>query len=233
MSSFDVNAFRAQQAVSNNTTTTTTDSAQAAANKVYQQNQQMGKDQFLNLLITQLRNQDPLKPMDNTQFISQMAQFSSLEQMQQLNQGFSQIKASSMIGKYVTASYQDETTGEQTTVEGLVDSTKSKDGSIYLSINGKDVSLDKVESVTDDATVLEHSQYADIKRLRAENMIGKDAVASSSTVDSSGKQVQTQTEGIVTGMKNNNGSVYVTIDNKDFLVDDIQEVKTPSTQAAE
>lgn len=45
----------------------------------------MGKDQFLKLLIAQMQNQDPLNPMDGMQFASQLAQFSSVEQLQQLN----------------------------------------------------------------------------------------------------------------------------------------------------
>lgn len=51
----------------------------------------LGEDAFLNLLVTQLKNQDPLQPEDNTQFLAQLAQFSSLEQLQQINSGISTI----------------------------------------------------------------------------------------------------------------------------------------------
>jgi flagellar basal-body rod modification protein FlgD len=45
---------------------------------------QLGEEQFLQLLVAQLQHQDPLKPMDNTQFISQLAEFSALEQLQKI-----------------------------------------------------------------------------------------------------------------------------------------------------
>ncbi len=55
--------------------------------------QELGKDDFLKLLMTQMTHQDPTEPMDNSQFIAQMAQFTSLEQMYNMSNGFNKIAA--------------------------------------------------------------------------------------------------------------------------------------------
>jgi flagellar basal-body rod modification protein FlgD len=71
---------------STTSTASTTDTAAAAGSASAQQpGGALGKDQFLKLLIAQMQNQDPMAPMDGTQMATQLAQFSSLEQLQQIN----------------------------------------------------------------------------------------------------------------------------------------------------
>lgn len=97
--------------------TTRTDSASSGND--------IGQDAFLQLLITQMRYQDPLSPMENEEFIAQLAQFSSLEQMQQLNSNFESMlaynqseansAATSLIGREVRAAGNEIQLGENGT----------------------------------------------------------------------------------------------------------------------
>jgi len=101
----------------------------------------MGKDDFMQLLIAQLRNQDPMKPMEDKEFISQLAQFSSLEaiekmtsQMEELTGANMIVQAATLLGKQVTAKL---TTGE--TVTGTVSQVKMVDGKPVAVVNGTDL----------------------------------------------------------------------------------------------
>jgi len=111
----------------------------------------LGKDDFLKLLVTQLQYQDPLNPQEDKDFIAQMAQFTSLEQTQNMNKTITNSQAFSLIGKYVNATTTDATTGKTTDVEGTVSSVKVSDGKCYVVIDDKEVLVDKVTNVSEDA----------------------------------------------------------------------------------
>lgn len=124
--------------VTNGTTTnySTTES------KTKSKTDELGKNDFLKLLITQLGNQDPLNPMNDTEFISQMAQFSALEQMTNLNTSMTATQATSMIGTKITWAED----GEE--VAGIVTGVRIVDGQANLMVGDKSVELSKVMSVT-------------------------------------------------------------------------------------
>ena len=109
----------------------------------------LGKDEFLNLLVKQRPYQDPLDPSSDTEFIAQMAQFSSLEQMQNLNDTFSKFQSYSMVGKYATANFGMET------IEGYVESITSVGDTTYALINGTSVDVSEIYKVTDMAEELQ------------------------------------------------------------------------------
>ena len=108
-----------------------------------------GKDEFLQLLVTQLRHQDPLNPMQDREFITQLAQFNALEEMQKLNTSFTAFGATqdvqiaaSLLGK--TVDYQGQ---DGTTVTGQVSQVGWHTGVPKLTIGEKEVDLSQIVSV--------------------------------------------------------------------------------------
>lgn len=110
---------------------------------------EIGKTEFLNLLVTQLRYQDPLNPTDDKEFIGQMAQFSALEQMQNLNSSFAATKAFSLIGKNITATIVDTMTKKTTEIYGDVTDVKMTNGKIYVVVKGEDIPVESVTKVAE------------------------------------------------------------------------------------
>lgn len=108
----------------------------------------LGKDEFLQLLVCQMKNQDPLEPAKDTDFIAQLAQFSALEQMQNLNETVMNSQAFSLVGKYVLINTTDST-GKISEVAGVVDYITMQNGDAHMSVNGNLYSMDELVEVRD------------------------------------------------------------------------------------
>lgn len=121
------------------------------------------KDMFLSLMLQQMQNQDPTEPVDNQQWLSQLAQYSSLEQMTQMNEGLTNLASAlealsnnvsqnsgvsqtlSLIGKEVDIMTDPEKPDELTT--GIVTEATFKDGEGQVKVNGKYYSIGYVQNV--------------------------------------------------------------------------------------
>ena len=110
--------------------------------------QLVSEQAFLQLLITQLKNQDPLSPADPTQFVSQLAQFSSLEQMTQLNTNMTQVLDNSvtgLIGKTVTVTDPSSSTG---LTQGVVSGIVYYSNGPAVNVNGHNYALSDIQNIS-------------------------------------------------------------------------------------
>lgn len=145
----------------------------------------LSKDAFLNLLTTQLRYQNPLEPTNDKEFLAQMAQFTALEQMNNLYSSFQFSQASSMINKNVVAEVKNEESGDISQVVGKVVAVNVKENKQFLlvqSLDGKtkEVELSKVKSINDGTTLDAEILAKEIEKLQlsqANSMINKNVEA--------------------------------------------------------
>ena len=119
----------------------------------------LGQNEFLKLLVTQMRNQDPMQPVSDTEFIAQMAQFSSLEQTKsmsaditKLRQGNDFLQATNLLGKEVRLSI-----GDMAFTKGIVTDLNVKDGEARIIVGEKTYTLDQVNSVSAEAPETEEN----------------------------------------------------------------------------
>lgn len=120
------------------TSTSSTSSSSTAKN-------QLGKDAFLQLLVTQMQYQDPLNPNTDTDYIAQLAQFSQLEQLQNLSASAQNTQAYSLVGKSVVLK-----TDESKYVTGNVDYVYTSGTKTKLSVNGTLYDYSQLDTVYDE-----------------------------------------------------------------------------------
>lgn len=108
----------------------------------------MDKDAFLQLLVAQMKYQDPLEPTSNTEYISQYATFSELEQMQNMSATLELSRAANLVGQTVVVESTDDS-GRTTSDMGVVDYISYENSKAMVWVNGSSYSLDDVVEVAD------------------------------------------------------------------------------------
>ena len=114
----------------------------------------LGKDAFLQLLVTQMQNQDPMNPSTDTEYVAQLAQFSQLEQLQNLGTESEKSQAFSLVGRYCVFQSKDSN-GNTSYPEGYVDSVNISGGKVTLSVGDKIYKYDELYTVMNEAPAFE------------------------------------------------------------------------------
>lgn len=186
-------------------------------------------DTFLNLLVAEMTNQDPMEPTSNTEFVTQMAQFTSLQYAKDSSTYAKSNYASSLVGKTVTASKMD---GPDYVVKTGVVESVTKNGDKYtIKIDGVTFDISNVTSITetktdnktDDTTTggMTGSTLGDLIT-RASSMIGLWA-----TVNPKVNGGSMLDSGLITSIQVKDGQVRIIINDNGYALDDIIEVAYP------
>ncbi|MBE5899066.1 MAG: flagellar hook capping protein [Lachnospiraceae bacterium] len=122
---------------------------QLTNNKKEETKNNFDKDMFLQLLVAEMKYQDPLEPTTNTEYVSELANFSQIEATQNVQSKMDEMTASNYVGKYVIINTTDSQ-GNQQYVSGKVDFLEKKDDGYYVSVNDGLYNIDKIETVADE-----------------------------------------------------------------------------------
>ena len=192
----------------------------------------LSKDAFLRLLTTQLRYQNPLEPTNDEEFLAQMAQFTALEQMNNLNSAFQMNQASAMINKNVEAQIKNQETGEVTKVEGKVIAVNVKENKPYLvvqTVNGtqKEVELGSVKTIGDGTTLDAEILSKQLERLQIMqmNMLLNKQVTAEITKKEGKETKTTKIEGKVVGFNFERGKQNAIVRTKDGKEQEVEITK--------
>jgi flagellar basal-body rod modification protein FlgD len=225
-------AINAIAAASNGTTAAATTGSTA-----------MGKEAFLTLLITQLQHQDPLNPADSTEFTAQLAQFSSLEQLSNVNENLAALKlyqasinnaqAVSFIGKEIvsTGSSLEARSGQPVACEFELAAPAQK---VVVSV------YDATGAFVKDVVVTGLAAGRQTVSWDGRDRNGGTAPDGTYTfevqAEGSGKEAvtaTTYTRGTVGGVSFQDGVTYLTVGNRRVAIGDVVQVTQPSAAAAQ
>jgi flagellar basal-body rod modification protein FlgD len=137
-----------------NTQTTSGDSLTSSSST----NSVVDSDTFLTLLMAEMQNQDPLEPTSNTEWVSQYATFTQVEQMSEMADSIDMLRANSLVGQDVIMKVTSSSTGDTTYTRGKVEYASFENGEAILVIDGNKYALSDLDSVISD----EYSEAYDL-----------------------------------------------------------------------
>lgn len=120
-----------------------------ATDKANEKKNNFDKDMFLQLLVAEMKYQDPLEPTTNTEYVSELANFSQIEATQNVQDKMDEMSAANYVGKYVIINTTDSS-GNQQYVSGMVDFLEKKDDGYYVSVNDGLYNINEIETVADE-----------------------------------------------------------------------------------
>lgn len=113
-------------------------------------NSSLDKDAFLQLLVAEMQNQDPLEPSSNSDYVAQLATFSQVEELQNVSNSMSQSQASNLVGKIVIMQTE-SSSGAISYIDGTVERVYVEAGKTYLGVKGSLYDLADLVSVIDES----------------------------------------------------------------------------------
>lgn len=167
------------------------------------QQSELDKDAFINLLVTQMKYQDPLEPVDNSEMLAQLAQFTALEQMMNVATASQKQLANGMIGKYVEYLYKDSETGSSEYRVGKVDYVKVSGDTPVLGIGDVEVNLEAIYQVYDNSNIQANTT--------AFELLGKTVQGLVVETKADGTKQDVIIEGEVLGIQMKDGNPYMVI----------------------
>ena len=190
---------------------------------------QMDMNDFFNLLVAQMTNQDMMNPTNDTEFIAQMAQFSALQGVQTIQEYQLSAYATSYVGKTVTIAHADDN-GSLKTVEGVVERVTFYDGKPQVLVGGKAYELHTVMEVIDPTAVAAQQATGSgaVSLSEASSYIGKIVLVEYMDTDG----VKVSKEGVVTSAVLKNGLSHVMIEGKSYPARAIVHVRNREEEAS-
>ncbi len=175
-------------------------------------------DDFLNLMVAQLQNQDFMNPVDDTQYVTQLAQFATMQQMQELASYQKTNYAISLVGKNITAA-KFGVAGNLIKETGVIQKVSLVDNSYEVTVNGKNFTLDQIMEINDNKTGSSSGSDTD-KQAYLLSLMGKNVEVK--TTDEDGKTVNVQ--GVVNKVSSEDGKYQVQIGDKWYPLDNVISV---------